>query len=680
MWIRYRPLVIGCLCGVLFACGGNDDDVEADLQIDRSSAGFVASFDLTAKPAQTPSPFDLAFIGSTDGTLNIAVSDEQDFSDPKVALNTLDGFSTVAPIQTRLNLPLDAASLSADSVQLYRVVTVGEARAVQSVVAALDYGVDYLATVSPFDPQQLTISLLTPLQPASSYLVVLTNKLRSRDGRVAAAEQTYQILQSTTSLVSEDGSSAVLTLEDAQAQALEPLRQLVNAQQAALQAYGQDISAVALSWTFTTQSIGRVLAEAKKLSAAATASALTELELPDLPYAQQVNVYTGELTLPYYLSDGSMLPTDPLNRFWQGRQGSYLTQFNPVPQQTSYQSVPLLVSVPKSGQGPWPVVIYQHGISRNRSDLLVLADTFAQAGFAAVAIDLPLHGLLPGQPFYQAGKERTFDLDLINNTTVAPGADGMVDASGSHFINLQNLLLSRDNMRQGSADLMALYQVLDELSYSGNGGDFNSEQVYFVGHSLGAIVGASFLSLQPEVHEAVLAMGGTGIAKLLDGSASFGPAIAAGLAAAGVDKGSADYEAFMGAAQTVMDSVDPVNYTSALTADRGVLMLEVVGNADSLPDQVIPNNVTTLAAADTIAAPLSGTDPWGRLLGLTLVSQSRTSEQPQNAWIRYTQGEHSSLLDTAAAAEVTQGMHAAMASFLASAGRQLTIADEALVE
>jgi pimeloyl-ACP methyl ester carboxylesterase len=105
-------------------------------------------------------------------------------------------------------------------------------------------------------------------------------------------------------------------------------------------------------------------------------------------------------------------------------------------------------------------VIFQHGITRNRSDALAIAATLAGQGFAVIAIDLPLHGLpasspfnIENSPFGPAANERTFAVDYVNNSTGAAGPDGNADDSGTHFINLSSLLTSRDNVRQGVADL-----------------------------------------------------------------------------------------------------------------------------------------------------------------------------------------------------------------------------------
>ena len=60
--------------------------------------------------------------GSTDGTLNIPVADPTDYSDPKVALNALDGFSPIAPWSTTFNMPVDSASLvGGQTVRMFEV-------------------------------------------------------------------------------------------------------------------------------------------------------------------------------------------------------------------------------------------------------------------------------------------------------------------------------------------------------------------------------------------------------------------------------------------------------------------------------------------------------------------------------------------------------------------------------
>jgi len=677
----FSVFTVGCTF-ILASCGGTDNNIENDLQIDRSTVGFVAYF----SPANSviPFPSNLLFSGSADGTLNIPVDDANDFTNPQVALNTVDGFSTIAPIQTTFSLPIEAATLTPQTVHLYEVTLSGIGGAVTSVVRQLIYGTEFVASVSSVDPESKTliISPLAPLKAKTSYMAALTSGIQSSDGRAITADIAYFTTKRTTPLVN-GGVSQVSILSDAQATALEPLRQLTNFQEIALAGQGINSESVVLSWTFTTQSIGDVLTVVRT-NATGIVSAINPTPIGDTGALlggglNLANVYAGSLTLPYYLTNGTT-PTDPLSKFWQGASGSNLTQFNTTAVKTSDETVPLLLSIPKTGSAPWPVVIFQHGITSDRTAMLAIADALASAGFAAIAIDMPLHGLEPTSPLY-SGIERTFDLDFSNNTTGAPLPDGTADSSGTHYINLRNLAVTRDNVRQSTADLFALFDSLTFMDYDGGGADFDTANIYFIGHSLGAMVGTPFLALEPGVKDAVLGMPGSGIAKLLDGSASFGPVISAGLADSGVIKGSADYESFMGAAQTLMDSGDPANYASGAASGRGLLLFEVIGDGGSnLPDQVIPINVLADAPAGTIPAPLSGTDPLAALLGLTRYSSTNNAGSDQLAQIRFTAGDHRSLLDPTANATVTSVMQTAAATFLASDGLSVTVSNTAVVE
>jgi dienelactone hydrolase len=672
-----RILWLLALSGMLWlpGCGSDSKDVTKELQIDRK--GFTAYFDLTA--GIIPFPTNLLFKGSTDGTLNIPVPDPTDFSNPKVAMNALDGFSTVAPISTTFSSAIDPVTLTAANVRVFEVTLSGIAGAVTGVKQELAFGSEFVATLSTVDPTNSTLVILPtkPLKPQTSYLLMLSSGIKGADGQDPQTSAHYLIAKTPNSLVGTPAAT------------LEPMRQLVNYQEAALAGQGIDKSTIILSWTFTTQSIGNVL-NAARTAATGTATvnpspAGTTAHLlgagPGI-----ANVYVGQLTLPYYLANASASPEDPLTSFWQGKDGSNLTFLNPTPALKSTETIPLLVSLPNAGSGQskpstgWKVAIYQHGITTNRTTMLALADSMASAGFAVVAIDLPLHGLPPGHPL-RSPSERTFDLDHVNNTTGAPGADGVVDSSGTHFINLASLLTSRDNARQGIADLFALTQSLSTLDVDGGGADFDTSEIYFIGHSLGGILGSVFLAQESTVKSAVLGMPGGGIAKLLDGSATFGPRIAAGLAAKGVLKGSADYESFLGATQTVIDSADPINYTAATASERGILLFEVIGDgANSLPDQVVPNNVMAKAPAGTVRAPLAGTDPLATYQGLTPMINSTTSNSNLKAWLRFTAGDHGSILSPAASPVVTTVMQGAMATFLATNGATVSISDVTVVQ
>ena len=646
----------------------------------------VARFD--PSNSDIPYPNNLLFKDSSDGTLNIPAEDPNDYADPVVALNTLDGFSTLAPMTAGFSAAVDPDTVVAgDTIRIFEVTTDPATGAVTGYIRELAGDAEYMTSVDTTGTV-LTILPMRPLDAATSYQVVITTGVMDARGHSIRPDTTYAITKGTDPLFDEEGRTAAgqlgafADLSDEELAGLEGLRQLTNAAEGVIAANSSlDTSDIVLSWTFSTQSVGAVLATVEASATAGaiatTATGMTTRDVLGDASPGIANIHTGTLEVPYYLqAPTGEDPTAPLTGFWQGLGGSFLTRYNAAPVKTTDVTIPLLMTVPQgeTPTGGWPVVIFQHGITADRTSLLGIADTLAQAGFAAVAIDLPLHGVTDtDNPFYADANERHFGLDFVNNATGAAGPDGQTDSSGTHFINLKSLLTARDNLRQAVADLFVLRRSLNGLE------NIDGDRVFFLGHSLGAMVGTVFLALDDSVQDAVLAMPGGGIAKLLDGSASFGPVVAAGLAEAGISKGTTDYESFLGAAQTVLDTTDPINHAARTADGRGVLMFEVVGGASSLPDQVVPNNVFADAPAGTVPSPTAGTDPLGIAMGLTRYSATINGVDLA-AWVRFTAGDHSSILDPAADADTTAEMQGQAAAFLASGGITLQVSNNAVIE
>ena len=266
---------------------------------------------------------------------------------------------------------------------------------------------------------------------------------------------------------------------------------------------------------------------------------------------------------------------------------------------------------------------------------------------------------------------------MINNATGAPGPDGNVDASGAHSINLSSLLTSRDNLRQAETDLSVLAVSIPSMDLDSNQvPDFDGSRINFVGQSLGSIVGTVFLTLEPTVNVAVLSVPGGGIANMLNGSATFGPPIRAGIAAAAGLPSTADprfpgtLAQFLLITQTVIDSGDPINYARLAGSER-ILLHEVVGSATSLPDQVIPNSVA--------GSPLSGTEPLIANLGLSTITASASNANGIRGVVRFIAGDHGSLLSPASSARTTAEMQGQMASMIATGGTQVVVTDTSVI-
>ncbi len=717
MKYRFIP-AFALVVTILAGCGGSSStDRSVPTPPTTNPGGDPTTDVITAEfdPATgvIPFPNNLLLSGSGDLTLNIPVEDPTDFGDPQVALNALDGFGTVSPWTFTFSDPVDPASIvPGSSVRLFQVQFQFGTIAVQQIVRELVPGQDYVATVAGTDPSGRTVAIV-PLQPLSEitgYMAVVTNGARDAAGNVATPSQTYFLAKRTDPLVTEAGVSTDPLLDNATAQALEPVRQLVNAQESAAESAGVNRDDIVLSWTATTQAVTPVLSVVHStLSATSSTIAPTGLTTADVlpPGASPgiADLFIGVVELPYFLGvPTAENPTAPVNEFWQAAPGNYVPPFdelgldptstnvtvaNPLPVETDRQTVPILVTVPNqfSGQvrppGGWPVVIFQHGITGDRAQALALADTMASIGFAVVSMDLPLHGITqtnpldPGQPlaalyvgntpFAPIANERTFDLDLQDNQTGAPGPDGEIDPSGTFFINLQSLLTSRDNNRQGNVDLSTLALNIPFMDISGDGlPDFDGSNINFVGLSLGAMIATPFLAVEPTVSNALLSVPGGGIANLLSGSQTFGPVIRAGLQAAGVEPDSADFFQFLGAAQTVVDSSDPINWATAAVQNNSILLHQVAG------DTVIPNSVP--------GAPLSGTEPMIRVMQLDPITATVQAADGIRGATRFIQGSHGSLLDPSANPAVTAEMQGQAASLILSGGTTVVVNNSSVIQ
>lgn len=718
------PVLGGLAC--LSAC-----DDASDVQT--TVIGTTAIFSPTT--GDIPLPNDLLFSGSTDGTLNPPPSDDPGQQGVLDALSALDGWGTGSTFQIPFSAPLDPSTVIPGTTVRFFEVTTDTSVAlvggpVNGVVRELVGTVPDPGTGLPVDPTAEYMALaetetgtsvvlmpLVPFAPSTSYMVNLTRGMLDVDGAEVTRSIVYQLAAQTV-LVDPSESLA-------------PLQGIVLAMHAAAATQEIDADDIVISQQFTTQSVGAVLQNVAAVVSGNESEVIADLCAanpalvcndttpdPNATVSHTVNttplgstgdvqfggspadaadIYEGALTLPYFLTaavpsgvDPDSVSNDPapLNTPWSARYAfgeddteRNLTAFNSLPAITEQETVPMLITVPRSAApvGGWPVVVFQHGITGNRTNLLGLADALANGGFAAVAIDLPLHGVDTANPVftsYQDGvtRERTFGLDLSDNTTQASTPDGIPEPSGSYFINLNALRLSRDNIRQAASDILALLSQVDSIDIDGDfAPDFNGTDVHFVGHSLGAITGTVALRYTTSVNSATLGMPGGGLAQLLANSPNFGPVIEAGLAAAGIDAGTPEFEQFLFSAQTVADAADPLNHAAAV-ADTGlpIHLIEVVGLIGfNDPDQTIPNSVAS--------APLAGTEPLIRAFGLDSISDDTTNPDGIQGAVRFTEGGHSSLLLADESLPAFLEMQDMTVEFASTAGQMLTVSNDDII-
>ncbi|WP_076536937.1 VolA/Pla-1 family phospholipase [Shewanella sp. UCD-KL21] len=397
----------------------------------------------------------------------------------------------------------------------------------------------------------------------------------------------------------------------------------------------------------------------------------------------------------------------------------HLTKFNPIPKIMNYENVTVQITLPNAAKlaafsaqaglpfvaptNGWPTTMALHGLGGTKQMALAYAGTYAAAGIATIAIDMPLHG----DRSYDATGNGVYDISATSELFGEEYANG----NPLVFVNVASTLTVRDNFRQATLDHLGLRLLLtgmySQIAQTGGQQLFDISKISAQGLSLGGIVGTtvstyastglvnpadgSTLPNAYAINAASLVAPSGGLAGSFAGSATFGPVLFETVTATadfmalvdeanvgGFEPGTPEYAAlvqavyagfipsFAFAVQTAVDSADPINHASMLADTQlPVHLIEVAGDgAGNLPDQVLPNMVEGF--------PLSGTEPLIAAMGLDCVSSTNAG----SGAVRFSKGHHSSIVSPAEIDGVTDGMAAAatvemqqqVAGFAKSAG------------
>ncbi|EKO3706748.1 lipase [Vibrio metschnikovii] len=726
-----KLLKISLLCSALWLAGCGDDmqsSGEPTISYEPHIAEALTretqiKFQLSGANPSVPLP-SYALMNPQDGTLNLPTDGDNSPSNPRVAMNQLDGWSTTMP----LYLDFTGGSLPTRDIPngIYLVELTDSMTGSPQPKANVDF-----VAFSDTATNKIAIYPTKPLNPASNYILAITSEVEDAQGEPIGTSSSYATLKSEQRIYSQGqlaqlqkithGTEALFSKTGVNA------KQIVYSTWFSTQSVGDTLNAVAAATAFGAgqgnplavwqQTINNqknafqmTFEEPKPFAEALNADKAFEqyikapknlliaaYEQSVTDTGQSVNVTHGAVTLPYYLETGANWNTqafsaaspslakisaalkDPVEQAHLAAQligagidltelatsqeqqmklvgleltktdGSRLdserliTRYSPLPSIKSLQTVPFLLFTPKTGEVK-NVVIYQHGITSAKENAYAFAFRLAQAGLAVIAIDMPLHG------------ERSLDEQRSANTNVLA------------YLNLANLPVARDNVRQSILDVLALRAALtlSQSSFIGspleNVNIATGSQIKLLGHSLGGIVGLSALAASeqdlgnPQANAlyqfsaAAIHNSGGRIAPLLLGSDAFAPQIKHNLALT-----SAQYKAFADtycigqtdsacygifeqnatelqkaqlnalfaqfsfAAQSVLDSIDPMaNLASGITTP---LLLTQVHNDDTVP------NVTKEAGI----LPFAGTEPVASLLGLTKINSTTATVNGQSS-------------------------------------------------
>lgn len=370
----------------------------------------IVSHEMRFDPANSVIPFPNDLVTNpTTGQVNLPLPTLPDGGTDTTSLqaqligglNTLDGFSTTAPIvsENSDDAPaltvgeIDPATVNAGTVALIPLSAPATAPDVKpcllpdmtgcaSTTAQPDG--TYAMPDGGVVPQQLQLIPQVPLDEKTSYAGYVTTDLKAKDGRGVSPTTAFALFRMSNSLVDDDGHSTVTGVTDAQAQQIEPARVALKPLFDSLAANGVPRSKIALAWTFHTQS------EQSVLNALNAIPGSVGLPTDPITFADGSALLTCGGTCPY--------PVAAISHAFQGTLASLFALTGPGgtlnPTMPVVHTIPFILTLP-AGTPPadgWPVVLFGHGLQGNRTQAMAIANSLAQGGFAMLAIDENWHG------------------------------------------------------------------------------------------------------------------------------------------------------------------------------------------------------------------------------------------------------------------------------------------------
>ena len=539
-----------------------------------------------------PYPNDLLMSLDAFGTperVALPVPDDPIMGPVVEAMNTLDGFSPLTPARTRFLRDLDPGNFRAlaDAFELLDPDLGGSTVAVVGIPPEVDLtsgDLDLLTLVVNeqlvvladdrvelvFADGQLEIRPRPgfPLKPGWRYVVAVLEATRSLEKGPDLEPYPIQVspifflARSPYPLYDAEADASLVpaVLDASSAALLEQLRANYDLFFTALEdAASLDRERIFLFWTFTTQRVAAWVGDLRTSLAGLTVPGEVSATLKTPAAYGYANLDAVANLATDGLFDGYTALSPPELSDPAAPVFSRLLFDDDGALQWTSTSLPFSLSVPH-GAGPFRVAIVQHGLWGQRADFLSSANDFAAAGWVLVSMDLPLHG------------DRALDGEV----------------SGTTFFNPDPVSV-RDNLIASVLDQIQLVRFVQSpqgLASLLPGVTLDTVSVDYVGESLGGMVGALLLGVEPAVEAGALVCMAGHLTRVLEETQddAFQQPINEALAAMGLEKGTAAYVQFLETAQMLLDRGDPVNFAAEYAALDVPPKLLVITAGDDVGD------------------------------------------------------------------------------------------------
>lgn len=236
--------------------------------------------------------------------------------------------------------------------------------------------------------------------------------------------------------------------------------------------------------------------------------------------------------------------------------------------------IPVTLWMPTEGTGPWPVLIYGHGLNSERDEGWEIARRVSDEGVIVVAMEAVEHGehpsVDPSDPSEPA--LRFLGVDLEGLAIDAEAIRGNFNQTNLDRLRLVRLLRTRPDIDGDGVD------------------DVDTSLLGYVGASLGALCGAGLLATSADIDAAVLTIGGARLLSIVTDSELL--ADFQGIIELLVGSQEA-FDRLAPVAQHVVDPADPGLWAAHLLHDR-------------FDDRVPPHLLVAVGMEDDVVPPASG--------------------------------------------------------------------------